>query len=118
MPLPPSAQYVHSARRLRRLRGLAKRGQEFIRVGKSLPLPFRRSTMGFKTRNRGPRRRLSGKAQVKHLLSDLLIPSWGLEGAAAAAGSLILLSILMAACAYFRGVHVGLLGTICCWRDR
>src|SRR5215831_12243502 len=50
--------------RLRRLRGLAKRGQEFIRVGKSLPLPRRRSTMGLKTRNRGPGRRLFGKGRL------------------------------------------------------
>jgi hypothetical protein len=42
--------------RLRRLRALAKRGQEFIWVGTSLPLPRRRSTMGLKTRNRSPRK--------------------------------------------------------------
>jgi hypothetical protein len=60
--------------RLRRLRGLAKRGQEFIRVGKSLPLPFRRSMMGFKTRNRGPRRRLSGKDRFTD--ADRLLPVW------------------------------------------
>ena len=30
--------------------------QCFIRVGTSLPLPRRRSTMGWKTRNRGPRK--------------------------------------------------------------
>jgi hypothetical protein len=47
--------------RLRRLRGLAKRGQEFIRVGNSLLRTLGRSTMGLKTRNRGPGRRLAGK---------------------------------------------------------
>src|SRR5262249_39760501 len=56
--------YVAEKSWLWRLRGLVKRGQEFIRVGKSLPLPFRRSTMGLKTRNRGPRRRLSGKDRL------------------------------------------------------
>src|SRR5262249_48605495 len=40
---------------------LAESGQEFIRVGKSLPLPLRRSNMGFQNRNGSPRRRLSGK---------------------------------------------------------
>ena len=40
--------------------------QEFIRMGKSLPLPVRRSIMGFNNRNCGPRRRLSGKARTRN----------------------------------------------------
>jgi len=44
--------------RLRRLWGWVKRGQEFIRLGDSLLRTLHRSTMGLKTRNRGPGRRL------------------------------------------------------------
>ena len=51
--------------RLRRLGGLVKRGQEFIRVRNSLLRTFRWSTMGLKTQNRGPVRRLSGKDRLK-----------------------------------------------------
>src|SRR6516164_7159798 len=53
--------YVAEESRLRRLRGLVKRGQEFIRVRNSLLRTLRRSTMGLKIRKRGPGRRLSGK---------------------------------------------------------
>jgi hypothetical protein len=48
-------------RRLRRLRGLVKRGQEFIRVGESLLRTLGRSTMGLKSGSPGPKRRLFGK---------------------------------------------------------
>jgi hypothetical protein len=53
--------YVAEKSRLRRLRGLVKRGQEFIRVRNLLLRTLHRSTMALKTRNCGPGRRLSGK---------------------------------------------------------
>jgi hypothetical protein len=43
---------------------LVKRGQEFIRVRHSLLRTLHRSTMGLKTPNRGPGRRLSGKDRL------------------------------------------------------
>src|SRR6516164_8402296 len=57
--------YVAEKSRLRRLRGLVKPGQEFIRVRNSLLRTFRWSTMGLKTQNRGPGRRLSGKDRLR-----------------------------------------------------
>jgi hypothetical protein len=47
------------------LRVLAESSQEFIRAGKSLPVPFRRDKLSFQSRNRGPRRCLSGKDRAK-----------------------------------------------------
>src|SRR5215471_4006003 len=57
--------YVAEKSRLRRLQGLVKRGQEFNRVGNALLRTLRRSTVGLKTRNCGPGRRLSGKVRIK-----------------------------------------------------
>src|SRR6516165_4310414 len=65
--------YVAEKSRLRRLWGWVKRGQEFIRVGNSLLRTLRRSTLGLKTRNRGPGRRLSGKDRLKTLLDPKVI---------------------------------------------
>lgn len=52
--------YVAEKSRLRLLRGWVERGQEFLRARNSLLLPLRQNTMGLKTRNHGPGRRLSG----------------------------------------------------------
>src|SRR5215468_7878248 len=63
--------YVAEKSRLRRLQGLVKRGQEFNRVGNALLRTLRRSTVGLKTRNCGPGRRLSGKVRVEDFFACL-----------------------------------------------
>jgi hypothetical protein len=73
-PLDP--HLVAEKSRLRRLRGLVKRGQEFIPVGNSLLRTLRRSTLGLKTRNRGPGRRLSGKDRSRWETNEHCLLCW------------------------------------------
>src|SRR5262249_39549569 len=53
------------------LRVLAEGGQESIRKGESLPATLRGGNTSFKSRNRGPRRRLTEKARLD--------PPWGIS---------------------------------------